>query len=277
MIREFCEKIGFPEEAIIFFCDLYDQVGSAKEWDRAIEAYFNGDEETYKGIIENISKQKNIHKYSLDMLLLICCAKPLHEKYREKGYSDDMYWCAMSDLKCKLLECKKLYNLWGTSTESWFKRFFHCECFALGRLQFEQVNINYAYKDLIKAGDLVINCHIPSSGPLTKESVEDAFRQAYDFFGVEGPMYVHCNSWMLYPPHYKLFPENSNLRRFYDLFDVVHSQPDENLDLWRIFDKNTFEEIVPGDIKSTLQKNFYEYLKSGNTMGSGKGIHIYNK
>jgi len=70
MIRSFCEKIGFPEEATAFFCKLYKRVGSEKEWKIAIEAYFSGDEETYRDIVENISKQENIHKFSLDMLLL---------------------------------------------------------------------------------------------------------------------------------------------------------------------------------------------------------------
>ena len=75
----------------------------------------------------------------------------------------------------------------------------------------------------MKKGAPVINCHIPSSGPLLPEQVEDSFRQAYQFFGFAQKgetMPLVCESWLLYPPHYELFPESGNMRRFFEHFEV---------------------------------------------------------
>ena len=108
------------------------------------------------------------------------------------------------------------------------------------------------------------------------EDVEASFRRAYEFYKIQGPMIVTCSSWLLYPPFYgEVFPENSNLRRFYELFDVVE-QRDEcpfSDDGWRIFHtKEPDLDKLP--LKTTLQKNLHAYLKRGNGMGRGYGVLV---
>jgi hypothetical protein len=174
------------------------------------------------------------------MVFLILCAGDLREKYRQWGLSEALYWDVVEDLRYKLLECKKVYDLWGTASCAWYKGFYTGRRFKLGRLQYEKSRFPFDdYHGLIQKGDLVYNCHIPSQGPLRRELVLDSLQSAYQFYRRDepaGPMCFVCNTWLLYPAHYPLFPENGNLRAFYDLFDVIGEKQDPaNRNFWRIF------------------------------------------
>ena len=88
---------------------------------------------------------------------------------------------------------------------------------------------------------------------------------------------VYCRSWLLYPDHYNVFPEGSNLRMFYNLFDIVDKEEDgENSNLWIIFyrEASTSVDELPGD--TTLQRNFKKYLNDGNNIGVGTGILVFD-
>lgn len=220
-----------------------------------------------------LSEASGVHLHTLEMLLLLCCAVTLREIYREKGYSEELFCGVLTDLRCKLTECQKVHGIWGTFVFSWFFRFYNCTRFMLGRLQYETVAAKYGYKDLFKEGDTVYNCHIPSAGPLTPESVDESLRLAHAFYGIEGAMPVVCHSWLLYPDHYELF--GANTRAFADRFDVISTdEQSNNDDAWRIFGRDAADlEALPQS--TSLQRNFYRYLKDGNKMGNGSGVLIY--
>ena len=181
----------------------------------------------------------------------------------------------MVNIRCKIAECRQVYGIHGSFTFFEFKRYFQCTAFTLGRLSFEARPVPFDYRDICKNGDTVIGCHIPSSGPLRMNEVEESFRQAYEFYGIEGKMIVTCSSWLLYPPFYReVFPENSNLRRFYELFDVVeHRECSYDGIGWRVF--GTMEtDLDKLPLETTLQRNLHAYMKNGGSMGSGYGILI---
>ena len=77
------------------------------------------------------------------------------------------------------------------------------------------------YKDIAKKGEKIVGLHIPSTGPLTPELVDESLERAYRFYKPNGGYLVlHCHSWMIYPPLYELFPKGSNLEKFYHRFDI---------------------------------------------------------
>jgi hypothetical protein len=275
-IKNFCSKIGFPEEATEYFCGLIEKIG-ADTFDEAIATYVSAETDDYKPLTKAIADANGISVYTADMIMLILAAQPLKEKFAENGYSEELFYDTMCDLTYKVNECKKLHDIWGTFVTDWFRWFYQLNRFTLGRLQFEKKPAVFDYKDKIKKGDLIINIHNPSSGPITPEAVADSLRKAYEFYGCEGEMIVSCSSWMIYPPHYDLFPENSNLRKFYDLFEILDTKETGTNDLWRFFYKEKFEDITEDDIKTRLHRNFYEFIKSGNQMGAGIGVIVYNK
>lgn len=193
--------------------------------------------------------------------------------FDEKNIDEDIFYDTMKDLKYKLCECKQLYGSWGTFVAWRFTRHMKADLVALGRLQFEQISFEYDYDTVLKKGDLIINCHIPSLGALIPEEMTESLKRAYKFYNASGSMYVMCDSWLLYPLYYKLFGKKT--KAFFDRFDIFKVY-EGDIELWRIFDKNSFSDINENDLKTTLQKNFYEYLKNDGKTGAGVGIIKYS-
>jgi hypothetical protein len=206
--------------------------------------------------------------------------KRLRELYKEKNISDKIWFDSVSDLKWKLWECKAVKGIWGSAVGVWYYRFFDMTRFALGRLQYEKRAFSQpVYKDILKTGDTVLNCHIPSSGPLTADSVTDSLKSAYAFFRevrVGDLMPVVCHSWRLYPPHRALL--GNNARAFHDLFDVIDEKPSEgNGDFWRIFNVPFSQEALSTAREDTsLRRRFKSFLAKGNTMGNGYGVLLFD-
>ena len=265
-MRELCERLGFPKEAIeaVFLskekmpCDFFVEykLFSGGEHDKAITK------------IKAIAEECKVSEYTAYMVFLLWCAPHVKDKYID----ENIFYDTFKDLTYKLYECKNTYGVWGTFVAGWFARHIRMELFALGRLQFEYVHFEHDYKDVLKKGDIILNCHIPSSGPLTPESVRSSLNKAYKFFNQTGDMYVMCHTWLLYPPYYELF--GTNTKAFCDLFDVFCTG-EQNMEYWRIFNKEKFSDINENDLKTSLQKNFYKYLKDGGKTGYGVGVLKY--
>lgn len=268
MIRSIAEELHFPTEAVTVLSAACQKLEGKLDAPR--ETLFAG--ESFAEQLKALVEETGVHPYTADMVLLLYAALTLRQKYKEKQLPDALFLDTMADLRYKLYECKKVYGVWGTFVGSWFPGFYQMTRFALGRLQYEQVPLKYDYKHL-RAGETVLNCHIPSSGPVTREAVLDSLKKAYAFYGYEGLMPLVCNSWMLYPPHYTVYPEGGNLRDFFDLFTVLHTKEDpENKNLWRLTGR--MDGVVPEE--TTLQRNFKAYLEAGHCMGGGYGILLFD-
>lgn len=284
MFTDFCNKINFPNEATLFFKDLYKTISkneaTLNKFNKACDIFSFEQFDEVKELLNEVSTSVNAHEYSVHMLLLLVKANSVKALYKEKGFSEELYYSTMNDLTYKLIECKNLYGIWGTFVSYWFINFYRLERFAFGRLQYEKLtyNLEKPYKDVLKKGDSVIYCHIPSSGPLLIDDVLSSLKQAHAYyqkdFGKIVP--IMCHSWLLYPPHYMLFKEGSNLRKFYDLFEVFDSnEASFAIDGWRIFNTND-EDLEKLPENTSLQVSFKKYLLDGNKMGAGYGIILFD-
>ena len=275
--------IEFPEDAVAFFEEVFSKIESDNdlftELDELKSFYFeNFTCEELTARLTALSEKAGYHKFTIDMLFFLYCCETLREMYLKNGYSEELFIHTMKDLKYKLKECRNTEGVMGTKTFQWYDGFFKLERFALGRLQYERLPMDFDYRDVLKKGDECLNIHIPSSGPLYPEEVQESFRLAYEFFG---PTYgdkamIRCSTWMLYPPTAELLPEGSNLRSFYEQFDVVIERAPADWHMWRIFGV----EVQPDEYKSlpqntSLQRIFYKYLNEGNRMGVGYGVVAY--
>lgn len=286
MFSDFCNRIGFPAEATAELKEIYEKMSQDPEvvsmWDNAQKSLFTfGDSEHLK-ILEEVAKYTGVHPYTADMVFLVRSGINVRPVYEAQGLSENQYWDNMEDLRYKLMECWNLHGIWGTFVTSWFQRFFLCDRYKLGRLQYEKPRaVSEDVRNYLKKDRMVLACHIPSSGPLTPELVMDSLKKAYAFFKDEfedGIMVLTTQTWMLYPPHYEVFPENSNLRRFYDLFKVIASyERENNSDFIRIFNR-VFdrEKLDTMPAETTLQKNFLKFFKDGNCMGVGCGVLFFD-
>lgn len=279
MITALCRELDFPEEAVLSLSADFEKMaavpGAVQKLMLALEDIYRGAGEEYANIVKELGEQAGVHPYAADMVFALCCALPLRFIYQQKGWSDELFLDAMADLRYKLMECKNIHGVWGSFVASWFRGFFICDRHALGRLQYEPRNLKYPYGKY-EEGELVYNCHIPSSGPLTPELVTDSLKKAHEFYKPEdGILKVVCSTWMLYPPMQEIYPEGSNLRAFYDLFTVLSAKErPENKGLWRIFGAETELHKLPE--RSSLQRRLKEFLLAGNNMGIGYGILLFD-
>ena len=197
-----------------------------------------------------------------------------------------MFYDAMIDIRCKTAECLKFKNVFGTFVTEWFNDFFNLKRLAFGRLQYDVTNHD---GDTIKIGDfsveegdLVLRCHIPSSGPLTPELCLDSYKKAHKYFNdrlKNRVLIIRCGSYLLLPEYKDIFKECSpNIYKFIDnfkLFDVGYS--DKFNDSWRIFNVN-YDGIEPEKLqcKTKLQKGFKQHICNGGAFGSASGILLFD-
>lgn len=272
-INKIMSLAGFPKSSIEYFHKAAQTDATKDLLSLASRRYLN--KEDCEELLNDIAAQANIHRYSADMLMLLTAACRLGEIYAEKGYSENLFQETLLDLGYKLRECLTVYGIHGTFVLPWFDRFYDCTRFKLGRLQYETYMMDRDFPGFVKKGDTVLNCHIPSCGPITPESILQSLDMAYRFFGYKGTMTVMCASWMLYPPHYPLFPDGSNLQKFYHMFRLAEARSyGENHDAWRLF--GTMDaDLSKWPRDTALQRNFFDYIRQGNVMGYGRGFLFY--
>ena len=286
MVKDFCEKLAFPTEATVCLTEAYSKIVSEPEAlsliYKAMDIVYTVKDNSFVPLLQEISEKTGIHRYTSDLVFWIMSAKPLYCIYNEKKLPENLYWDAMADLRYKLMECYNLHGIWGVFS-TWFLMFYTLERMTFGRLHYDVLKWGGdAYRGFLMPGDTYYRCHIPSSGPLTPESVMDSLKKAYTYYKDDlknGLMSVACNSWLLYPPVTALFGENSNTKKFCDLFDLIGTKEDPmNRDFWRVFNKEykgpeTLREITA---EKPLQKNLKEYLEAGNSFGIGYGILLFD-
>ena len=291
-VKEFSEEFGYPNEAIEALTSGMIQIESNSEafaiFDEQVKLYKDSETFDHPKAIEVAKKAtelSGVHSYTAQLLLYICFAKYTREKYKTKGIPESVYIDSMSDLKWKLHECYVVHGVWGSFVAFWFDRFFDLTRFALGRLQFEIVKFASDYEkgnDIIKKGDNAINIHIPSCGPLLVEDCEKSFALAAEFFKdyfkdrEDKRVVFQCNSWLLYPKHREFLPKHSNILKFMDMFDIYATNEDpKNADAWRIFSVEDTSNLDLLPTKTSVQKSYVEWFRSGGTMGGGQGVRLW--
>ena len=199
------EEHDYPAEARASLISDYEKLMAVDECRQVFEKYLGEYEEcdrtNFGEFIVLAAKAGNaasVDGRSTQFLCFVCAAKHLKVMYEKNGLPLHVYHDTMRDLRYKLMECYKMHGVWGSFVASWFYGAFVLERFELGRLQYEfsthfatQEKITYCGVELEWDKTPIINLHIPSSGPLTQESVEDSLARAYKFMCRYYPKYVN--------------------------------------------------------------------------------------
>lgn len=282
-LGQICRYLDFPEEAIRALSAVEQEIAKNREaqirLDRATDALFIEGSREFEREGEEAAKIAGVDRKSADMLMLLRGLPRLAANYRAAGIDEGIFRDTAHDLLWKLRECRACFGVWGTFVTSWFPGFYRMTRFAVGRLQYEPIGFPFDEYEGLRKGDIVYNCHIPSSGPLTEEAVEDSLRCAAKFYGcADGIFPVFCSSWLLYPPMAEaVYPEGSNLEKFYRRFTILSEEKDEKCgDFWRVFHRFYSEEALKGAAEDTaLQRNLKKFLSDGGHMGHGRGVILY--
>lgn len=88
----------------------------------------------------------------------------VHEKYKEKDISEEIFHDTFSDITIWCKECYRKYKVYGLEEVEWVAKSIRMELFRLGRLQFEPLILDQklAQKYHLLTGEKVLNVHIPA-------------------------------------------------------------------------------------------------------------------
>ena len=233
----FTREMDYPREAAVSLSQSLEQVFKSPEalsiLTDADLTYSNNIHMDYKKILnelKDVSPSCGVHTYTLHMLFFIILSRKTRKIYEERGIAPEIFRASMMDLHWKLLECKKMFGIWGTSVADWQIWWFEVKRFALGRFQYELVPFEDTYEKngiSLHPGDLVINVHIPSCGPLRREEYMQSYAMAADFFRdsfEDRPVVFFCESWMLFPEHRLFLPKTSNILGFMQDYDIYKEE-----------------------------------------------------
>lgn len=283
--RKIMERIGFPQEAVDTIGDCTERVSENADFNALLDEFIARPENLDSVLkrLKALSETLGENEYTMNMCLLLGACPALRERYAEKGIDEAIFWKSIEDMRWKLRECRDCEEVWGTFVPHWYRGFFEMTRFGLGRFQFEKTDFDAdCYEkcgNTLRRGDTVINFHIPSAGPLTDDKRIDSYKQAYKFFGGKDgePMAFVCGSWLLYEGHREFLPENSNILRFMDDFDIIRSDEREEFsDGWRVFGKYSDGpvELLPED--TSIRRAFKQRLQQGKPTGHGYGVFFFD-
>lgn len=289
-IAQICAELTFPEEAVQTMLDAWDKImacpASGTYFEQWLAAYEKDIHMNYEAALLDMDKAAEaagVHKYTAELLFFLCLSRHLREIYRVQGMDTVIFHDSCMDMKWKLMECQKMYGIWGSFVAFWFPGFFEMTRFALGRLQFELINFPKSYEAAGRKRPSgmtkVINVHIPSCGKLRMEDCHESYRRASEFFAdafAGDEVAFYCESWMLYSPHREFLKPDSGVVSFMKEYDIYRTGQEDG-DLWRIF--NRMYEGNPDVLaeETSMQRAYKAWLKAGNHAGFGEGIFFMRR
>lgn len=293
-LQQYISQYGFPAEAKDALYQAFDAVCGDPDLyqtvDQAVSDYESGRIQNRDEMLELLFRVRQqaegfwVPSETVEVLFFILCTKHLKQFYEENNLPSRYYDGLASDIISKLNECHSVKGFWGSFVATWFAAFFVLGRFAIGRLQFDVIDMpacisldgKYCFN-----GEKAVNIHIPSGRPLRRPDVQASLEEATEFFADRFPgdsVLFTCHSWLLYPGHYEMLPKESGIRQFMEEFTLidVDIHPDGK-DLWRIFHTHDHENLDNLPQNTSLQKSYVKWLKQGKPVGAGLGIRYMAK
>lgn len=152
----------------------------------------------------------------LPLLALVATVPELLDYHRSRGISAEVSADTLAEVAQQVWVHRLTFDEFGVHTYGWLQLLWSGALYWLGRLQF---NLQWEAAGAQGAeGAWMISTHIPRSGPLTPEAVDDSFARAADFFAKHFEDYpvtgFHCFSWLLDPLLAADLPQTSNMAQF---------------------------------------------------------------
>ena len=207
VIEKWYKKLDFPK---VYDTEFYHALREIKLSDAlSIERY------------DTASKDG---KRNLLSMLFMC--ESLSEKYHERGISENILCATLSDLVIWT-------NIWSNikgelylGELNWLKHHLEMQLFRLGRLQFfmGQVKCDIPERG-VKAGDNILDIHIPGGQPLSREACLKSIEAAKKFFEEYFPEFEYkcfvCHSWLLDSSLERFLSPESNILQFGRMFEAI--------------------------------------------------------
>lgn len=196
--------------------------------------------------------------------ILVLVGYKLHNKNMiDKGYNDiqkELYKKRVRDALTNDIYIRKLDGI-RISQMIWAAYFINTKLIEVGRLQYERCENH-------------IKIHIPSGNKLEIEDVLDSIKESKKeiekYFNLNNPEY-RCDSWLLSNQINAIIDSNSNIAKFYRLFEVKDG-PDATKDILNfVFNIQETDNYNKLPENTTLQKLLKQQLLKNNELKIGWG------
>jgi hypothetical protein len=199
----------------------------------------------------------------LPLLTLVVTAPEVAEWHARRGIPADISAASLTDLGQQVWVHRLTFDTFGLHTHDWLTIAWSGALFWLGRLQF---NLHP------EGGGWVLNTHIPRTGPLTPEAVDNSFAEATRFFATYFPDYPTrdfvCASWLLEPALTAALPD-SNLADFQRRWHLTgEGYPGEADVLFFVFGRRGTVELDSLPRDTALRRAILNRLTSGQGWSS---------
>lgn len=188
--------------------------------------------------------KKNMQQYNFDATQI-----NIHKKRVKE--------CFESDLKLRKKDGIRISQM------LWAIYFIRARIIEIGSLQFEYDS------------DSVVKIHIPKNTNLNvlsvKESIKKANIKIKQIYSINNFKYI-CNSWLLSKQVYEIIDKNSNISKFYNLFDVHNGEECTKDILNFVYGIDKCEDYSLLPTNTALQSNIKEQLLSGKKFYLGLGV-----
>ncbi|MEV0269418.1 acyltransferase domain-containing protein [Hamadaea sp. NPDC050747] len=195
------------------------------------------------------------HLYVYAYLAMIDVVTAYH---REHGIDEAVTWATLADLGRNLAVDRRMNREGWPVMQSWLTLHARGGLYELGRLQHQR-------------SDSTLDLHIPEAGPLSPDAIDASLDEARAFFPRHFPNEHYtefaCGSWLLDPQLQKFLPEDSNIVRFQQRFELEPYVEPEGLDADVEVRRFVFRDLTTplGElpIRSVLQRAVVEHLTAG--------------
>ncbi|TQM78681.1 hypothetical protein FHX81_0957 [Saccharothrix saharensis] len=180
------------------------------------------------------------------------------EYHRDHGIAEAVSYATLADLGRNLAVDRRMRGEGWPVMRSWLTLHARGGVYELGRLQYQR-------------GDTTLGLHIPEAGPLTPQAVEASLDQARAFFPRHFPDEHHttfsCGSWLLDPQLLHYLPEDANIVRFQQRFELEpYEQPegiDADVEVLRFVFRTLTTPLDRLPRRTALQRAAVDHLKAG--------------
>lgn len=192
--------------------------------------------------------KNNMNKYRFDIKQV-----EIHKNRVKECFENDLIY--------------RKYNGVRISQMLWAVYFIKVRIIEIGRLQYE-----YEYT---KNNVSIIKIHIPKGKKLNiievKDSIKKSETELKNIFKLDETKYI-CNSWLLSKQIYIIIDKNSNIAKFYNLFDVYEGEECTKDILNFVYGIDQCEEYSLLPENTSLQSNIKKQLLNGKKFYLGLGV-----
>lgn len=212
-------------------------------------------------------------------------APALIEHHERLGVPADITHATLVDVGRNVRIHRLRHGEFGFETWTWLIPHYVGMLFGIGRLTFalQRTELSIAANEVravpegIEAGAWVVGMHIPESGPLSEQQVDDSVCRARAFFAEVFPgmpvVAGVCESWLLDPYLTAHLPSDSNLVRFANRFSLVGDPVDAPTEaLFFLFRERDRARIPHLEYPTTLQRLVLDRFDRGEAWQVRTGL-----